>query len=421
MITFVTNTYTLIIFCVFFMVSFCAYPENPRIGVFTDKPFYNSGEIPKIFVSAVNRDIESQTVDVHVGLIDPNDRIFEYPDWNSSLSPWLPLLELAASFEFPATFITDTANFPGGITPGLWLAGVALTKPGTFEFISVETVPFSILPVVDQVDRKFAQIALILDNDMRRLENGKVIMKVTLNAGFLSVSGNFTNAIAFIVGPQAEIEQCSLGVFKFDVPTLNLEPEINATFLDAGSELFVTANSGAQQKLVNIAPRGFSNYATQPEPPIEFYQVGETYTINSLGGADIGSFNASAKAPQLIIVSQPNIASPFIINPEQNLNLQWNGNDGIGEVIVTLLAPNLLGTDNNSYMIKCRFADDGVATVPTALLKQLKDLTNPGIIFLPEFSIKRAITSQYRTSDKALDYGFFEIQTITSSSYSFVE
>ena len=135
----------LITLTIFFSTSFSAYSENTRISVFIDKPFYTQGQIPKIFVSGVNREIESQIVDIHVGLIDPSGRIYEYPDWNTSFSPWLPLFELSSGFEFPAALVADATDFPGGITPGLWHAGVALTKAGTLEFLSVQTVPFTML------------------------------------------------------------------------------------------------------------------------------------------------------------------------------------------------------------------------------------------------------------------------------------
>ncbi len=409
MIAYIPNiSCCLITLVIFFSTSFSAYSENTRIGVFTDKPFYTFGQIPKIFVSGVNQELESRIVDIHVGLIDPSGRIYEYPDWNTSFSPWLPLFKLPSGFEFSAAPVTDAANFPSGIVPGLWHAGVALTKPGTLELLSVQTVPFTVLLEKNGVESKFARVLLTLEND-----------RVTLQGGFLSLSGIFDKAVSLIVGPQVEIEQCSLGKFNVDVRSFN--PEVNAKFLDAGSNFIVTANSGIEQRLIKNDPVAFMNYGTNPNPnpnpPVEFYQAGETYTLTSLGGADLGSINVSVIAPHPVEVFQPNLADPLVINSEENLALLWNGNDGIGEVIVTILGLNLT---TDSYMVKCRFADDGSAFVPATLLKQLKGFTNLGI-FPPELNIERTAVAQYRTPDERLDYGFFEVRAISSAIFSFTE
>jgi hypothetical protein len=405
MVAFIPNISSCIItLVIFFSTSFSAYSENTRIGVFTDKPFYTSDQIPKIFVSGVNQDLESRIVDIHVGLIDPSGRIYEYPDWNTSFSPWLPLFKLPSGFEFSATPVADAANFPSGIAPGLWHAGVALTIPGTLELLSVQTVPFTVLLEKNGVGSKFARVLLTLEND-----------SVTLQGGFLSLSSIFDEAVSLIVGPQVEIEQCSLG--KFNVDVRSFKPEVNAKFLDAGSDFIVTTNSGVEQRLIKNDPVAFMNYFTDPNPPVEFYQADETYTLTSLGGADSGSINASVIAPHPVEVSQPNLADPLVINSEENLALLWNGNDGIGEVIVTILGPNLT---TDSYMIKCRFADDGSAFVPATLLKQLKGFTNLGI-FPPELNIERMAVVQYRTLDDRLDYGFFKIRAISSTIFSFAE
>ena len=397
----------LTVLIVFFTACFPAYSENTKVGIFIDKPFYNVNEIPKIFVSGVNRELESRIVDVHVGLIDPSGKIYEYPDWNTILSPLYPSVELPAGFEFPVTLLANAPGFPAEFMPGLWHAGVALTIPGSFEIISSQIVPFSMFFSTEGIERKFGKVLLKLEDD-----------NVTLQGGFLSLSGIFSDTVAFIDGPQTEIEQCSMGIIGFNI--LSFEPDINARFLDAGSNFFVTANSGVEQKLTKSDPKAFTNYSTTaPNLPFEFYQTGETYTLTSQGGADIGSFRASVIAPRpIVVMNYPNPAEPLVINSNQNLELQWNGNDGIGEVIVTLLVPSFT---SDTYIIKCRFADDGIASVPSNLLNQLDKIVNPKNFLPPQVSISRTATAQYRTAEEKLDYGYFEIRAVTSNKFNFAE
>lgn len=112
--------------------------DEVRIHVMTDKMVYPAlGDTLTLSVSVANL-AGPVTADVHIGVIPPGgEPIYEWPDWNTSLTPCienytvpsggLPLLDL-----FSIPIAADTIPFT---EPGIYMVFIALTQPGTLNFI----------------------------------------------------------------------------------------------------------------------------------------------------------------------------------------------------------------------------------------------------------------------------------------------
>jgi hypothetical protein len=117
---------------------------DSSINVYTNLTSYTLGQTaPQISVSGAST--AATTVDVHIGLVAPNGTIYEYPNWNTSLQPWIPGQALPAGFSYPITPIFSLSSFPGNMTPGTWQAAAAFTKPGTLDVVAVKTVNITVL------------------------------------------------------------------------------------------------------------------------------------------------------------------------------------------------------------------------------------------------------------------------------------
>jgi len=109
---------------------------------------------------------------------------------------------------------------------------------------------------------------------------------------------------------------------------------------------------------------------------------------------------------------------------ESNLNLVLTGADGTGEVLATLS-----GTDamfSKTVEIVCRFNDNGSATIPAALISDMRDRLSSasdggGSINIPGFGstlnasliVQRSNYSVFNTSNNGLDFG---VVTATSDA-----
>ncbi len=339
------------------------------VGVFVEKPFVEIGKAtPKLSVSAFN-DGADATVDVHFGLVAPDGSVYEYPDWNTELRPWLSSFTLPAGLRFPATEITNLDSVPGGLTPGVWYVASVLTKPGTFDFLAVDLQPFSVADPAVQATTGTRVGALTLS-----LQDGSLQGVKTADAFFWGVDtqgalGDLVNAYG---GDQPAVDSC-----RFDETSVNLADigsieGLVPKMLDAGSELTL---SGAGSSLT--LPRdsqvfqGVSLNTYHAGLGEGFYQTGVEYTFTGTGGADVGPFTAKAVAPAPLVLTQPNPASIVSQNAASDMPLRWNGSHGKGLVAASMASVALGGT-TKVFTISCLFADDGEGTIPAALIGQLK-------------------------------------------------
>ncbi len=335
------------------------------IDVFLDYPGYSQGERIDFYVSGFNREATPETVDIHMGVIAPDGTIYEYPDWNTTLTPWLPSHTLPPNLRFPATRIGNLDAFPATLEPGkVYRFAVALTRPGTLEILSSSSKPFKI--VLDEGDTRQAY-AIVIAHGSTPSEN---IPPVTASTGgFLRYSTDLHALGEKFRQMSPKIDQCLL--HRLPSTLEELIGKENITYLDAGPTLVLRSTPTGEIHLDRqIDGKGSISYAPIPfNLPEEIYQSGKTYTISVPGSEEFSAFNLNVAAPGEIVVTQPEPTTFGTIDSRDDFILRWLGNDGVGEIGVTLT-----GHSTEPVQIVCRFADDGEGTIPSDLLTQLRNI-----------------------------------------------
>lgn len=337
-----------------------------KIGVFVGEYFlpYASGVSQPISVSGFSS--ERKDVDVHVGLIAPSGKIYEFPDWNTRLQPWFSNLTLPAGFTFPATFVFDAAQVPGGLTPGTWNAAVALTEPGTLKFIDVKVVPFS---VVDEASGGNGTRYGALNFERQQSFAG---IDVMADGVFLDVSGNLEDLVGSYLGTVPNINECVLNEIPIDLSAI---PELDVLTLDAGNALHLMS-PGSSVVLPKDGSAASSGYVVYSAPDLapSVYRGGETYAFEGDGGSQLSGFRVSVAAPPALTLVQPAVSGSSTHDASNPLVLKWVGGTGTGEVIANLSA----ATSSASVVIDCRFADDGAGIIPGSLISRMKNIIDQG-------------------------------------------
>jgi hypothetical protein len=392
---------------------------NPQVGIYVEKYFLENaqGQTQKISVSGSSTGAEN--VDVHVGLIAPDGTIYEFPNWNTTFQPWLENLALPANFLFPASFVFDAAQFPGGVTPGIWYAAAALTEPGTLRFIDVELVPFH---VVDATAGADGTVYGALGFNRQQTISGA---EVSADGVFIDVSGELEELVAAYVGTTPDINQCVLNQTAVD---LSVIPNLTVDTLDAGNPLTLASPAATLNlpKDADAASSGFNVYtAVNPSPT--FYQGGVNYTFAGTGGSDLGAFSVAVAAPAPLNLTQPSLGlGSYAHNASQPLTLQWTGGSGVGEVSANLSAT----TGSTVVVIDCRFADDGEGVIPAGLITQMKNIleSDSGGLGIPGFelpdgielpglgsqaflNVSRVVSGVFNTAGNELDVGLATISS----------
>jgi len=337
------------------------------VGVFTDRnEGYFTDETPTLYVSGFNHELTSQPFDVHVGLIAPDGTIYEFPDWNTQLRPWLPALSVPANFQLPPTPLGNVTGLPNGFAPGIYYAAAALTKPGTLDVVALYKTPFD-----------------VASYETPLLIGGVVMVKYPIvPSGFsLSAGGSFNfsgseglQAIRSMAEFAPTIDQC---LFIPDANVLVL-PEAFYTPANAGEFLTIRSETGESISLDRLCATpncdgGYIGYGAPFDTPHTFFRPDLAYTLTTPGGPDVGPRTQTVTAPDIVSVTQPS-SSATRLNPDENLQLSWLGNGGVGEIEVTVIG----GIYPTPALISCRFADDGAAAISSSLLGQLRDATTPG-------------------------------------------
>jgi len=346
-----------------FLSTSSALSSDVGIGAFLNRLVYPTDQTVEFYISGFNREVQEEKVDVHVGIIDGNGKIYEYPEWNTNLQPWLSTFTIPASFQLPVTLLGNLDNFPGGLKPGSYKLAVALTTPGTLDLVSFNTQSFKVISLKGTLTTGGISFA-----------HGESASNITppiasAAAGFWDVQPSEAEAIAESGQLAVDIEKCR---FKKD-------PQVLDANLDAGATLSVSSPQTGEI-ILNKSNKSLSYGAFSPIPPVSFYQAGLLYTATGTGGTNIPAFSISAIAPKELIVTEPNISTLESIDSSKDFILRWLGNNGVGEIYINLQG----GESDNSYSISCRAADDGELTIPSELLVQLRNIVDAAPSNIPD-------------------------------------
>jgi hypothetical protein len=244
---------------------------------------------------------------------------------------------------------------------------------------------------------------------------------------FLAASTSLGSLIDTYVGTEPGLDQCRFSELPLDAFTAG-----GFQTLDAGNALTLQSSAGASAQLpkdADAAAFGYVIYGTEDgQLGSGFYQSGATYTFQGGGGPQLGPFSVSVTAPPPLNLTQPPLSEGSTHDAAQNLNVAWQGNNGVGEVAVILSGTDLVAV----YQIWCRFVDDGSGSVPANQLTQLRDSVSslqppPGLELPPGFELPgfgasvgfgayRERHTLFNTSGGELSYGVASVEAAASTS-----
>ncbi len=111
---------------------------QPSIQVSTDKSSYTLGQDTMNFSVSLENSGESTTIDIHVAILSPLGVIYEYPDWNTTISPSYKNVNLTAGANRQMgkeLSVQVSGDRPPFLLPGNYSLVAATTEAGTFNFI----------------------------------------------------------------------------------------------------------------------------------------------------------------------------------------------------------------------------------------------------------------------------------------------
>ncbi len=405
---------------------------GPTIGVFLDNTIVSSESetFPSFWVSGQGGS-QPVVADVHVALVSPSGEIYEFPNWNTKLKPWLPHFTIRSGLKVNPIRLSDLGKLPFQLTPGAWRLAGALTKPGTLEFISLDIQSFFVSPPASS-DGKNLRIGSISASAIKSASGGTLGIPVNVSTN-KSVSGSF---LEICINPDLKkvsseelsdlardqkIDECRIIKVDSNIPSVEpTPPACETSFLDAGPQLtFASSKAGSVPvpQDANSASLGLLTYRT--DLPESFFQSEATYTLSGPGGPDVGPFKTRLRIAPLSVTSPNLLSGTATLNPNAPLEVRWNGQGGQGDVMVMLTAvsinvdPNSPGdSSSTTRILRCRFADDGNGTVPGNLISEFSQGLGGGFLTPTiTMSVDRQRTAFFSTGDNSLDYGIFTLST----------
>jgi hypothetical protein len=413
---------------------------NVTLDMQADKSAVEQNGNPVNVQVAVNNDGPDVLVDVHIALIPPNGSlIYEWPDWNTNLTPALSGFVWPANTDLPLTdllTLQPNQKMPFEQT-GTYTLLFAFLDPATFELVgNLASTTFELTPegggetgVVENAD---AVGGVYLGQSTRH--SGGTVTEVTAGGTFLTdlqevPSGEFLETDLQTLG----LDTCRVSSFSIDFSTgmqLNLP-----TFLDAGSSIGLSAPGQSysiprtKDSISEIAT-DLIIYATDTGTH-PAYQGGADYTFSGSGGPDVGPFSVTITAPPSLQLMQPDLNTLTEINTDQDLILKWANPRNNGEVWASISTTdvqidfeNPMNSKTTFFTCECRFADDGEGTIPADKLQQLptgsmSSFPVPGGIPGMDTSTLDISRIEWETFEaEGLDYGFGLISSGESGSVS---
>ncbi|MBN1591652.1 MAG: hypothetical protein JW941_00220 [Candidatus Coatesbacteria bacterium] len=381
------------------------FAQDYGITVYTDETVYVQGESTlHLSVSGFNSGTD-MNVDVHVAVLTPGGSILEIPDWNSEFRPLLANIPLPTGFDFPKAEIAQYAvsGYPFE-TIGYYQFAAAFTEPGTLNFVGdISFTPFEVQEgAVDGWTAGGCEI--MWDHWYDYDDDLEWETDISAGASFVKYSERPDYFVDYFALP---LDTCEYSVFE------PLNDEI-PTFLEAGDYIDMYGSPNGTLRMDKEYGDDYGGIVTTieygpglgPELNESDYVVGETYRFVGYGGPDVGAFDVSVVAPEVLEVYTPDISSKPTIDRGSDLHLTWNGTgSGYIQFSIGYASLDFWTMSAGYYTCYCRFADDGDAVVPASVLSQLPDQSNPlGNLDPPEIGIYRMNITEYTAT--GLQHGY---------------
>jgi len=122
-------------------------PPALEIDVATDKANYGPGEALQAKIGGRNTGANA-VVDVYIAIVTPDGKICCAPSWQAGITPWIPNFNFPGGYTLsPPVAFFDPFFLPCNTPPinvaGGYLFAGALTPPGNFTFLSLDTAAFN--------------------------------------------------------------------------------------------------------------------------------------------------------------------------------------------------------------------------------------------------------------------------------------
>lgn len=354
----------------FLATSFQAAANDINIGLFVSKQTHVAGETSPVLSVTAENNGPPVVQDIHIGVISPTGTIHEFPDWNTSLQPWLTDFAVPADLILPHTVITNLDTVPGGLSPGIWRAFFALTDPGTLNVNELQLVDFNIA----SSSSAGSTLGIVGINRLQSVSG----TDVAAGGVFYQANTLFSDLAAQVQGQTPGIDQCVFNELFTEITSFT---GFNIVTLDAG-QLSVDNGTGGIV-LDKKTEASFTVYEADPDPSLSYFDNASGFTFTGTGGPGAGPFSVMVPSVNPFNLLSPFPGTSFSINPGQNLVLSWeNNNHGAGEVYATLSGVDITNiTAPKVFSINCRFIDDGEGAIPANLLGQLKQAVPSGPVF----------------------------------------
>ena len=343
-------------------------------------------------------------VDVHFAIVAPSGAIYEIPSWLTDFTPLFRDITLPQGFTFgPAVLGTYTVgDFPLNAA-GNYLFAAAFTEPWTLNFIGdISFAPFTVNEQGSS-EGSIGSVGVVWHKSFESSFSHKWSTSVSASGVFVESRSSKRNSTLPLV------EGCEVTKTDWEGST---NPG-SLKWLDAGAKIDMQGSPQGNIELQKNANMGMIMYQPGRELQEADYVGGNTYSFTGYGGPDVGSFQASVNAPNVLELYQPQLDASPVIDRSQNLDVQWNG-DGSGEVYVTISTYDI---DMSTMMPKtvttcsCVFEDDGEGQIPANILSQLPASSGLFGLWMPNFSISRSNYSYFEAD------GLSNGGTVTASTY----
>ncbi|HUT04229.1 MAG TPA: hypothetical protein VM163_10100 [bacterium] len=357
-----------------------AFAQDPSLSITTSSSSGIMGQDSvDLWVEADNYG-PTINVDVHFAIVAPTGAIYEIPSWLTDLTPLFRDLTLPQGFSFGPAVLGNYAvgDFPLNVA-GNYLFAAAFAEPWTPRFIG--DISFASFTVNEQGASEGSSGGLTVARE--KSFDSSFTHEWTTD---VSASGVFLETVSTSrISRLPLVEGCEVATTDWGSCTEGMR------WLDAGEKIDMQGSPQGNIELQKYAEMGYVLYQPGRELQESDYAGGNTYAFTGYGGPDVGSFDVSVIAPNILDLYQPQLDATPAIDRSQDFGVRWNG-AGSGQVYVTISAYDI---DMTTMMPKtvttcsCVFEDDGEAQIPASILGQLPASSGLFGLWMPNFSIGR--------------------------------
>ena len=321
----------------------------------------------EIYLSAFNTGAASD-VDVYLVARTPSGDFYSFRngDWVRGIAPWLAGFALPADFSLVGSRVTVLP----ALGAGLYTLYTGLARPGTLDLLYLGEAPF----LVVRGGSKGVRLGSLRLSTFNTTGLAGVGTYSEVRGRFIGSDGTLDATRRVLDGIEPALDRCVFnerplnpfdGAGDLQLMTLDVGPSL---LVQAMSDGVIVGKVSLYQSLFEEA-LGLFEYETSTGTELPAVSVDPAlyYTFSAPGGSQLSGFRATVHGVGSLRLSHPTFYDHPGWDVADDLDMRWNGNRGIGEVVVRAHAEN----HTLHCSVDCRFVDDGVGEIPAFLLQKL--------------------------------------------------